>query len=232
MKNINLLLILGISTLFGCSININQVSNINQSSNMPVFHNMSNNSIDDKDYSVEELLGAFFNNREVSITKKSEAEFYISDSNYYLSYVNGDISYTHRQVSDNYQGYQEVFKNILLQNSLETMKVEYDTKEIEGITRVQALEKVIEVSNKLGLELEEEPYVFLGFESELEVDCYYILWNYRLSATAYKTMNYNSSWYRNHSGTNIGNTILAVVTKDGVVELEVSKVCGSLQGTE
>lgn len=242
MKKISLLLIIALCTLLGSGI----ISR--QSSNIAVFNTIKRDA-NINEYTIEELVEQFFADRKVSITKVSETEFYINDSIYYLSYINGDISYTHKQFN---KSDRAVFTNILFQNSLETINSVYDTKEIEGITRMQALDNVKLVVNKLGLDIAEEPYVFLSNNSNYnssninsngiieafkvktswgqKEDCYYILWKDRLNTTAYKTLNDNSSKYRNYSETNIGNTILAIVTKDGVIDLEISKVYGSLQG--
>ncbi len=219
MKNRSLLLIIGISTLFGITTLLNCRISSRQNSSVSVFHTMKGDA-ESKEYSIEELVDKLFKNREVSIKKISDNEFYINDSAYYLSYVNGDISYSNKKYNKNYQ---TMYRSILYENSLETVMNEYDTNEIAGITREQALEKAKSVVNKLGLEIDEEPSL------EQRDDCYYILWNNALDTPAYKAINDNSNKYRSYSEANIGNTILAVVTKDGVIELEISKVYGSLE---
>lgn len=246
MKKISLLLTLGICTLLTSNM-------IPKQNNSIAAFNPVTCKTEIKDYSIEELLEKFFKDKDVNITKISETEFYINDSNYYLSYVNGDISYTHKYFK---RSNQTTFNNIILHNSLEILNDEYDTKEIEGITRMQALEQVKLVAHKLGLEVEEEPYMFLDLKSDnisrmnkklnlnngvmeafkvktswvQKEDCYYILWNDILSTTAYKTINDNSSKYTNY-GEIIGTAIFAVVTKDGIIELEISKIYGAIQGT-
>lgn len=215
MRKISLLLIIGIYALLTSGI-------ISTPSNSVAVFNTTENNFNIEDYSVEELARIFFNDNDVNITKISESEFYINDSNYYLSYVNGDISYTLKGFNESNK---VEFTNILLQNSIDTINKEYDTRGIYNITRLQALEQVNVIAHRLGLEVE-EPYVFIeGYE-----DYCFILWNDSYTTTAYKTINEDYRKYRNFSKSNIGKTMLAVVTKDGIVELELSKIYGAIDG--
>lgn len=244
MKKISLILIVGVYALL--------TSENYKPSSTAVFHTMEN-STEKNDYSIEELVGIFFKDKDISINKKSNTEFDIYDSNYYLSYINGDISYTRKGIDENNRG---EFTNILFQDSLATIKKEHDTKGAYNITRVQAIEQVKQIAKNLGLSVE-EPYIFLGRKSDkvsttdknknlnsgiIEAfkvkndydqedyadDYYYILRNDSYSTIAYKTIVDNFSKYKNFRKLDIGKRIMAVVSKDGIIQLEISKVYGAI----
>lgn len=242
MKKISLLTIIGIYALLTSGV-------ISKQRDIAVFHTMEHGA-EKNEYSIEELVGIFFRDKDISIDKKSETEFNIYDSNYYLSYINGDISYTRIDIDKNNQGN---FANILFQDSLETIKKEYDTKGNYDNSRVQGIDQVKLITKNLGLAVE-EPYIFLGRKSNkvstlvnnknlnngiIEAfkvkneqedydDYYYILWNDRYSTTAYKTIVNDYGKYKNFSKSDIGKRIMAVVSKDGIIQLEIAKVYGAI----